>query len=283
MPCYLYKFHITIENHLGIFVLVGQAMGMDNVNGFEMSALEKRVGSIIKPRGRGMAFKMLKHVSKELERFTPSASLALCQLLKGVNIYGSTILASRAYVQSCADGEHVLGFREHPEELKAQWTTIFGMAPQTHDRLVSDVLHVDFGVHEGALFAPLGRFDELGMVPDGVIFDLNGIQAELLILSTYLHTGKKPVWSYDGYAACEIVAAVEGGRSPWMVLPCLGARSFCSTQDDEIWFGITIEHLRGALVELERNGMAYPPAVEQAPLSPPLKDHLITRLMTLPD
>jgi uncharacterized protein (DUF169 family) len=248
-----------------------------------MAALERRADSILKPRGKGVGFKMLRTVPKELERFVPSTDLALCQLLKGVNIYGSTLLASKAYAQACADGEHVLGFRRHPEELKEKWTTIFGMSPDLHDRLVSDVVHLDFGVYEGALFAPLGRFDDIGMAPDGVIFNLNGIQAELLILSTYLHTGRKPAWSYDGYAACEIVAALGRVSSPWMVLPCLGARSFCSTQDDEIWFGISIEHLRGALAELERNGMAYPPAVEQAPLSPPLRDHLITRLMTRPE
>jgi uncharacterized protein (DUF169 family) len=193
------------------------------------------------------------------------------------------LLASNDHAQACADGEHVLGYKKHPEELRAQWNMIFGMGPETHDRLVSDITHVDFGAYEGVLFAPLGRFDDLKMIPDGVIFDLNSIQAELLILSTYLHTGKKPAWNYDGYAACEIVATVQKGLSPWIVFPCLGARSFCSTQDNEIWFGITIEHLKDALKELERNGIAFPPSVEQAPLSPPLRDHLITRLMTHPE
>lgn len=258
-------------------------MGTGSIGGCDMINLEKRVDSIIKPKGRGVGFKMLREVPSELEQYSPSASLALCQIMKCVNIYGSPALVSKAYAQACADGEHVLGFREHPVALKAQWSTIFGMSPEFHDRLVSDILHADFGTHEGAFFAPLGRFDDFTMTPDGVIFNLNGVQAELLILSTYLHTGNKPAWSYDGYAACEIVAAVAGGGSPWMVLPCLGARSFCATQDDEIWFGMSIEHLRGALIQLERNGIAYPPAVEQAPLSPPLRDNLITRLMTRPE
>jgi uncharacterized protein (DUF169 family) len=257
-------------------------MGIGNDEIITYSALEKMVESIIKPHGRGAAFKMLRDIPKEFEQFYPQKSLALCQLLKTVNIYGSTVLASKDHAQACADGEQVLGFKKHPEELKAQWNMIFGMPPETHDRLVSDITHIDFGTYEGVIFAPLGRFDDLKLVPDGVIFDLNSIQAELLILSTYLHTGMKPAWSYDGYAACEIIASVQRGHSPWIVFPCLGARSFCSTQDDEIWFGMSMDHLKGALKELKRNGIEYPPSVEQAPLSPPLRDHLITRLMTLP-
>lgn len=253
--------------------------GSDGV--LDLKSLERKTDALIKPRGKGVAFKMLRGIPEGL--VSPPPGMALCQVIKAVSIYGHSLLLTKQYPQACADGEHVLGFRRHPEELRAQWSAIFGMSPELHDKLVSDITHLDFGEYGGALFAPMGKFDELKMVPDGVIFNVNSIQAELLILSTYLHGQNKTTWSYDGYAACEIVAAVANGRSPWIVFPCLGARSFCSTQDDEIWFGMSVDHLSGALSQLELNAMAYPPAVEQAPLSPPLKDHLISRLMSRPE
>jgi uncharacterized protein (DUF169 family) len=203
--------------------------------------------------------------------------------MKAVSIYGNPVLLEMDTPQACADGEHVLGFHEHPKSLADCWDVFFGFSRELHDKIVSDIIHVPFGTMKGALFAPLSAFDERQTLPDGVILVLNSIQAELMVLNSYLASRVKPSWNYDGYAACEIVAAVKNGGSPWLVTPCLGARSFASTQDDEIWLGFNTDMLKATVEALQKNNMRYPPSVEQGVLTPPLPDHIITRMMTKPE
>ncbi len=80
-----------------------------------------------------------------------------------------------------------------------------------------------------------------------------------------------------------MVAAISQNKSPWLVTPCLGARSFAATQDDELWLGLSTQHIGMALDAMEQNGLRYPPAVDQAMLQPPLKDHIVSRLMARPE
>ena len=254
----------------------------------DLNRLQLTVDSLIKPRGYPVAFRMFKSESREEDlikarKYLQESRLALCQIIKAVNVYGNPVLIERDTPQACADGEHVLGFHEHPESLAVNWEVIFGFSRELHDKIVSDIIHVPFKTFNAVLFAPLSAFDDLQLPPDGVIFVVNGIQAELMILNSYLATRNKPGWSYDGYAACEIVAALKNGNSPWLVTPCLGARSFASTQDDEIWLGFSIEMLKATAEAMQKNNMRYPPSVEQGILTPPLRDHIITRMMTRPD
>jgi len=261
-------------------------VGLGSVNDGELTSLQSRVEALIKPKGHAIAFKFFEEdaiTDEKLEKYLVRSSLALCQILKGLNIYGSPQLVRKQNCQACADGEHVLGFREHPMSLVEQWEMIIGQSKESHERLVRDIIHVPFGTYKAVLFADMKTYDDLNLVPDGIIFNVNGIQAELLILSSYLGKQDKPVWSYDGYAACEIVAALKLGKTPWMVIPCLGARSFCATQDDEIWFGMGVEDLKRAVKILEEHQISYPPSVEQSVLMPPIGDHLISRLMVRPD
>lgn len=69
------------------------------------------------------------------------------------------------------------------------------------------------------------------------------------------------------------MGAVAKGNSPWLTLPCGGARGMgersvvliCfltkSSQDDEIWFGIKPAELRCALDRMIERGGKYPPKV----------------------
>jgi len=259
---------------------------LGTVNDGELGSLQGRIEVLIKPKGHAIAFKFFEEdaiIYEKLEKCSVKSSLALCQIMKGMNIYGTPQLVHKQNCQACADGEHVLGFREHPMSLVEQWEMILGQSRESHERLVRDIIHAPFGIYKAVLFADMKVYDDFNLVPDGVIFNVNGIQAELLILSSYLGKQDKPVWSYDGYAACEIVAALKLGKTPWMVIPCLGARSFCATQDDEIWFGMGVEDLKRAVKILEEHQISYPPSVEQSVLTPPMGDHLISRLMLRPD
>lgn len=244
----------------------------------EVDHLQQDLDAILKPRGFPVAFRMFKN-HPEAKEYAVKSRLALCQIIKAVNIYGDPYLLEQSNPQACADGEHVLGFHEHPSALAERWEFIFGLNRRSHEKLVKDIIHIPFGEYHAALFAPLQTFEEQSVHPDGVILNVNGMQAELLILGSYLASQEKPAWSYNGYAACEIVAALKNGKTPWLVIPCLGARSFCSTQDDELWFGAGIENLRAIVYVLKQDQLHYPPSVEQSVLKPPLEDHLITKLM----
>jgi len=249
----------------------------------EFSDLQRRINDCIKPKGHPVAFKFYRSETDLDERMighlvrTP---LALCQVLKLVNTYGIPELMVRENRQGCAMGAHSMGFSLMPEELCAAWQLIYGMEPRDFERIAKDILSLPPNEHAAAFFAPLRTFDDFGVEPDGVVFNVNGTQALLLLWATYVSTMEKPTFSYNGNAACEIVAALKLGRSPWLVIPCIGARSLASTQDDELWFGLGTKHLRLAERSLARFSMSYPPAVEQGLFVPPLSEHIITKLIS---
>ncbi len=257
--------------------------GADSSAKTELSDLQKRINDLIKPKGHPIAFKMF-HDETDLDERMIShlvrTPLALCQVMKLVNIYGIPKLMVKENRQGCSMGEHSLGFSRIPNELCAAWRLIFGMEPQDFEKIAKDILSVPLGEYAAVFFAPLRSFDEFSAKPDGVIFNVNGTQALLLLWATYIGTMEKPVWSYNGNASCEIVAALKLGKSPWFVMPCLGARSLASTQDDELWFGLSLKHLKLAERSLARFSMSYPPAVEQALFVPPLSEHMITKLIS---
>jgi len=249
----------------------------------ELSDLQKRINDLIKPKGHPMAFKMF-HEENDLDErmigHLVRTPLALCQVMKLVNTYGIPKLMVKENRQGCSMGEHSLGFSRIQDELCAAWQLIFGLEPKDFEKIRKDILSIPLGEYAAIFFAPLQLFDELSTEPDGVIFNVNGTQALLLLWATYTATMQKPVWSYNGNASCEIVAALKLDKSPWFVIPCLGARSLASTQDDELWFGLSLKHLRLAERSLARFSMSYPPAVEQSLFVPPLAEHMITKLIS---
>jgi len=257
--------------------------GADSSAKTELSDLQKRINDLIKPKGHPIAFKMFHDETDVDERMIGHlvrTSLALCQILKLVNIYGLPKLIVKQNPQGCDMGEYVLGFSKLPDEICGQWELIFGVDSKHFNKIAEDMINLPLNEYGAVFFAPLRTFDEFSVVPDGVIFNVNGSQAQLLLWATYNGTLEKPTWSYNGNASCEIVAALKLGKSPWLVIPCLGARSLAATQDDELWFGTSVKDLKLAEKAMSKFGMSYPPAVEQAVFVPPLVDHLMTKLIS---
>jgi uncharacterized protein (DUF169 family) len=231
----------------------------------------------IKQRGYIVAFKMFKAVPSDLLKYEEKGPICLCQAIKRTNIYGSKMLLTKETKQACWFGEFSLGFSEH-EKTPLLCAILLGEG--TVRKMKDDMIRLKYGLWNAILFAPLEFYDETSVEPDGVIFVVNGNQAMTLIWSFYLATLKKPTFSFNGHAACEIVAALLTDKSPWLTIPCLGARALAACQDDEVWTGFCYPHLKLVVESMTRSNIRFPMPLEQIVLFPPAPEHFITKIIT---
>ncbi|MEM1985094.1 MAG: DUF169 domain-containing protein [Candidatus Korarchaeum sp.] len=232
----------------------------------------------IKQRGNIVGFKAFKEVPDELLSYEESSFLALCQVIKAVNIYGFKKLLPKGKKQACWFGELVLGFSAKYETLCPVGAALLG--EERMKKLRDDLIRVPIGSYNAIFFAPLQFYDSISMEPDGVIFTVNSAQAMTLIWALYLATLEKPNFSFNGNATCEIVAALLQGKSPWLTLPCPGAKALAACQDDEVWVGMSYSHAKLAADSMSREGIHYPMPLEQSVFVPPLTTHPLTALIT---
>ncbi|USS40927.1 DUF169 domain-containing protein [Thermococcus aggregans] len=245
-----------------------------------MKTLHEKVCEIIKPKGAPVGIKMLKDQDLEELRIRKlEKNLALCQLLKYVALYKKARIVSLENIDACVVGSYVLGFGMPPEDLKERWIKGWKYNEELFNALVAQVHALPQGEYKAALFAPLEAFDKYNLTPDAVILLVNSTQAYLLSVGYFDATGKKIHSDFNGHAACEIVATVIQGKSPWLTIPCGGARGLAGSQDDELWMGMTPEELKTAVDRLESVGLEYPPAIYQSALADLVQDHPLTYLI----
>jgi len=247
-----------------------------------MKELQEKICKIIRPKGVPVGVKMLKD-EKELEKLhirKLEKNLALCQLLKYIALYKKTGGVVFDNVDACVVGTYVLGFGLPPEDLKERWIKGWKYNEELFNALVENVHALPQEEYKAAIFAPLEAFEKYNLVPDAVILIIDSTQAYLLSVGYFDATGKKIQSDFNGHAACEIVATVVQGKSPWLTIPCGGARGLAGSQDDELWMGMKVEELETIIKRLEAIGLEYPPAISQSALADLAPGHPLTYLIT---
>lgn len=241
----------------------------------------EKVSCMLKTKGSPIGVKFLekKEELREIGVMELEDNLALCQVMKLAAVYEKTRGAHFGNIDSCVIGSDIMGFGTPPEDLKQRWVEGFAYTNERFDELSKQVEKMPQKKYEAAIFAPLKEFERLGQKPDAVIMFVNSSQAYLLLSGYFDATGKKIKSEFNGHAACEIIPAIVNGKSPWMTIPCGGARSVADSQDDEIWMGMTIEELEKSIKRLESIGFKYPPAINQMTMSKLNPKHPLTDLI----
>jgi len=243
--------------------------------------VHKRYKELIGGKGSPVGVKLLnkKQDLKKLGVMPLEENRALCQVLKLSAVYEKVRGVYFENVDACVVGTYILGFGTPPQDLKERWIKGFAYAPERFDELCKNIEALPQKKFEAAIFAPLKEFERLKQEPDAVIMFVNSAQSYLLLVSYFDASGKKPCSCINGHAACEIIAAVANGKSPWITIPCGGARSIADAQDDEIWVGMKLDDLYMSLKRLEKINLKYPPAVNQMILSSLNQNHPLTYLI----
>ncbi|MEM2956425.1 MAG: DUF169 domain-containing protein [Candidatus Pacearchaeota archaeon] len=243
--------------------------------------LHNRYNSLVRGKGVPVGIKFLKKKDelKKIGVMPLEDNLALCQVMKLAAVYEKTRGVYFENIDACVVGTYILGFGMPPADIKERWVKGFAYNPNTFDKLVKNIEALPQKKFEAAIFGPLKEFQRLKQEPDAIVMFVNSSQSYLLMVSYFDATGKKPCSCINGHAACEVISAVAMGKSPWLTIPCGGARSVGDAQDDEIWIGMKPEELDTALKRLEQTGFKYPPAVNQMVMSPLNPKHPLTDLI----
>ncbi|MEM0453156.1 MAG: DUF169 domain-containing protein [Sulfolobales archaeon] len=239
--------------------------------------LHKDLVEIAKLKSDPIGIKLFEELRSDLPYI--NKNLALCQVMKLASIYGRTVGISADNIDACVIGTHILGFRELPENYYRKWMTLRKMPEEIAKSVIANIHTLPMGKYKSGVLAPLKKFNELNIDPDAVIMMANSAQTYLLLVGFFDSSGIKPKSDFNGHAACEILATVTKGESPWLTIPCGGARGLAEAQDDELWIGMTVEHLNASLTRLKSVGSKYPPPVYQILMTPPIQEHSLTLLI----
>jgi len=207
-------------------------------------------------------------------------NLALCQVIKLAAIYSNVVWVRAENIDGCVIGSYVLGFRELPQNFYRKFIELRKISEDIAKKLVESIYRIQPNRYRSAVIAPLAKFKELNLDPDGALLFCNSTQAYLILVSYFDATGDKPYSSFNGHAACEFIAAIADGKSPWLTIPCGGARGLAEAQDDEIWIGMKINHLDVAIKRMKSIGLRYPPKVYEMLITPPNPEHPTTYLIS---
>ena len=249
---------------------------------FDFEKLHNDFISIIKGKGCPVGIKFLKK-KDELTKLGVKPlenNRALCQVLKLAGVYEKTRGVYFDNIDACVIGTYIMGFGLLPEDIKERWVKGFNYTPKRFDELTAGIEALPQGKYEAAVFAPLKEYKHLGITPDSIVMFVNSAQSYLLMVGYFDATGKKPVSSINGHAACEVITTVIMNKSPWLTIPCGGARSIADAQDDEVWIGMKPSELRDSLERLKSIGFKYPAPVNQVIMDDLNPDHPLTNLIT---
>lgn len=244
----------------------------------DYEVLHNDVVSILRPKGDPVGYKLFNERVEGLPYF--KGNFALCQVIKQAAVLGKVLAANADNVDACVIGTYVLGFKELPEDFTERWVAERKMSEHVAKQLVAGIHTLEMNKYKSALFAPLKHYKTLNTDPDGVILVVNSTQAYIVLAGFFDCTGTKPASDFNGHAACELVVPPLKGKSPWLTVPCGGARALAEAQDDELWVSIKPEDLKKAVDRLKAVGMKYPPTAYQMLVTQPNPAHPLTHLIS---
>ncbi|NPA96051.1 MAG: DUF169 domain-containing protein [Crenarchaeota archaeon] len=246
-----------------------------------LEEIEKLLVESLKLKLEPIGVKMLRD-SSELGKIGAKPypkNLALCQYLKAAALFGKPFGLTPENCDACVIGSWILGLRELPKDLRERWCELAGFTPEVFDKMISSTHALPAGSYGASVIAPLRFFSLKNIEPDAVILFVNSAQAYIMLSAYFDSTGSKPASDFNGHAACEIVAAVMKGRSPWLTIPCGGARALAESQDDELWLGFRLSDLEKAVARLKKTRFRYAPPILQMLLIPPQPEFVLTKLI----
>ncbi|MEM4336960.1 MAG: DUF169 domain-containing protein [Candidatus Woesearchaeota archaeon] len=248
----------------------------------KIEEIHKKTLELLKIKGAPVGIKFLKKKSelKKLKILALEEELALCQMLKIASLYEKTRGVYFENIDACVVGSYILGFGMPPKDIKQRWINGFDYKPAIFDKLSSKIEAMPLKKFEAAVFAPLKEFERMKIYPDAVVMFVNSCQAYLLLVGFFDATGKKIKSEFNGHAACEVISAVAKGKSPWLTIPCGGARSIGDAQDDEIWVGMKVDELEMTIKRIEKIKFQYSPPLNQMVMSKPNPKHPLTNLIS---
>ncbi len=238
--------------------------------------------SVLKLKLEPIGIKMLKGV-EDLEKLGVKPfgkNLAFCQYLKAAALYGRPYGLTPDNCDACVVGSRILGFKDIPPDLEKRWCELNAYTPDVFKKLIEKVHALPLGSYGAALVAPLRFFSLKNLEPDSIMLFVNSAQAYILLVSFFDHTGVKPWSDFNGHAACEAVTAAMTKSSPWLTIPCGGARALAEAQDDELWMAFKPSDLAKAVERLRKTKFGYYPPILQMPLIPPQPEFVLTKLIS---
>ncbi len=207
-------------------------------------------------------------------------NLALCQYLKAAALYSKPFGLIPDNCDACVVGSKILGFKEIPSDLEKRWCELNAYTPETFKKLAESIHALPMGRYSSCLIAPLRFFAIKNIEPDLVLLFVNPAQAYVALVSYFDETGKKPWSDFNGHAACEVVVAAMTKSSPWLTIPCGGARALAEAQDDELWLAFKLSDLEKTVARLKKTKFRYSPPILQMVLTPPQPEFVLTKLIS---
>lgn len=244
----------------------------------DYEVLHNEVINVLKLKGDPVGYKLFANRVDGLPYI--KENLALCQVIKQVAIYGKIIAVHEENVDACVFGTYILGFKSLPEDLAKRWIEYRDFTEEIFKKLLEGMHTFEMYKYKSALFAPLRYFKTRQIDPDGVVLIANSTQVYMILAGFFATTGVKPISDFNGYVACEVIVPPVKGKSPWLTIPCGGARGLAEVQDDEIWISIKPEDLKKTIDWMKRVGLKYPPPVYQMLITPPNPAHPSTHLIS---
>jgi len=208
-------------------------------------------------------FKSIAELPEEAQR--TDRKCTVCQLVAftrmDIKFQDKVIYATEDDIL-CALGGSALGFYELPEDMASgeRALQVYSDNVEANKKMMSDVIRIEPGQHQGILVAPLSK---MSISPDVILVFCASSQMVRFAYAASWRNGRLLECKTNGHQGIcsEAIAAPYLLREPRIALPCYGSHRFALVRDEEFVFGFPAELLEEITFGLERShelGQGYP-------------------------